>query len=316
MEHTEETFETLFETPVEFLEKSIEEGSQGKRCVKGVMSTEREDHDGESILQKGLDCSYLMESGYINYDHQRRIVAGAKVPIIIGYPTELERLEKSTILAGELLQGDPMASEQMRLANEMWELGMALQKAGGARRLAFSVEGPKPERRGNKIVRARVHHVALTHKPVNADCSVELFAKSLCCGRCNPDSAEFNPAHVCCSGNKHYEFQDGLPHLMAVMEKALATTNSGPVTMPRTSPLMKENLDRGLTTVLYGDTPCTTHFDPNGRFHKGIAGAYNHMTGCLGYSGDETRKLLKALITGAKKNHELAALIRAAGFVR
>jgi hypothetical protein len=309
-----QNYEVLFESPVDFLEKSIEEGKPPRRLVKGPMSTEDEDHDGETILQKGLDCSYLMASGYVNYDHQRKIVAGLKMPVIIGFPTALEKGEKCTILESELLQGDPNTSEQMRLAEEMWQLGMALKKSGGQRKLAYSVEGPPPERRGKKIVKAKVHNVALTHKPVNAACSVDLFTKSLCCGRCSPNHPLYNPAHQCC--NKHHEFEDGLPHLMFALEKALAAMNSGPITVERSSVLMRENLDRGITTVLYGDQCCDKHFDSNtGRFHKGLTGAFEHMRDCLGYDTHDSHKLLSRIIKGAEHNEELLALTKRAGFI-
>jgi hypothetical protein len=312
MEEFPET-EVFFQTPVDFLEKSIDDGP-AKRMVKGIMSTEKSDHDGESISQKGLDCTYLMKSGYINYDHQRRIVAGVKMPVIIGYPTKLERGDRCHILEGELLQGDPTRSEQMRLAEEMWQLGMGLQKSGIARRLAYSVEGPPPKKRGKKIVEAKVYNVALTHKPVNDECSLEMFMKSLCCGKCSPSHPEYNPAHSC--GNKHHEFADGLPHLMHAMEKALESTNSGPVSAERTSPLMRENLDLGLTTALYGDNPCDNHFNPSsGCFHKGISGAYEHMTGCLGHDSTHAHKLLSSLIHGARYDEELFALTKTAGLV-
>jgi hypothetical protein len=313
-ENTE--FETFFETPVDFFAKSIDDGQPPERWVKGIMSTEDEDADGEVILQKGLDCSYLMDKGYINYDHQRKVINGARVPIIIGVPKTLEKSGHKTILSGVLLNGDPMASETNRLANEMWELGMSLQKAGSDRRLAFSVEGPPPERRGKKIVKAQVHHVALTHKPVNAACSVELFMKSLCCGRCSPDHPQYNPAHSC--GNKQMELPlDGMPHLIAALEKALEATNSGPISSQRPSPLMVEGLDRAITTVLYGDEICPNCYIPEtGRFHKGIQGAFNHMTKCVGHGVYETNTFLKGIVYGARKSQELTTLIKTAGFIR
>ena len=312
----EEEMVVHFVAPVEFLEKSMDDGKPPRRMIKGPMSTDREDQDGETIDQAGLDCSYLMTSGYVNYDHQRRLVGGVKVPMIIGYPTALEREDRHTVLESELLQGDPSLSEQMRLAEEMWQLGCALRKAGGARRLAYSVEGPAPERRGKRIIKAKVHHVALTHKPVNADCSVEVFQKALCCGMCSPGHPRYNPAHQC--SNKHHDFADGLPHLTFALEKALESTNSGPASVTRTSPLMRENLDRGLTTAIYGDCECDNHFhNETGRFHKGISGCFDHMTKCLGYDTYHSHRLLSRVVKGAreKEDGDLVALCKAAGFI-
>lgn len=237
------------------------------------------------------------------------------MPLIVGYPTDIDKQPHKTILEGELLQGDPNASHQMRLAEELWQLGSALQKSGPGRRLAYSVEGPPPVRRGKRVVKAAVWHCAVTHKPVNDDSSVEMFMKSLCCGKCSPDHPQYNPAHQC--SNKHHEFEDGLPHLVFALEKALESTNSGSFSTPRTSPLMRENLDRGLTTAIYGDEPCNHFHGETGRFHKGIAGCYDHMTGCLGYDSHDSHRLLSRIVKGAqrKEDNDLMALCKAAGFI-
>lgn len=313
---TTEEFDVLFQLPVELdLEKSQE---SGKRCIRGYGSTEDEDQDGEVVLKAGMDIVPLRDHGFINYDHQRRVIGGVKVPMIIGVPTLVEMRDRGVWVEGELLKGDPMESEQMRLANELWQLGLSLkdlQKSGSRRCLSYSIEGKVLEKRGKKVTRTVANQVALTHKPVNAACTVEVFAKSFCCGRCQPGHALYNPAHKCGDHNKEFHFQDGLPHLMAVMAKALTTDNSGPVTVPRTSPLITENLDRGITTVLYGDGQQCDHFDPaTGLFKDGYVGALRHMTGCLGYSRNEAEQLLKRITTAAAHNADLSALIRAAGF--
>lgn len=314
--------EELFHIPVTF-ELSKAEGDDssdsGKRIVRGYGSTEDEDQDGETVLKAGMDIAPLRDHGYINYDHQRRSWAnGIRVPMIIGVPTLVEMRDRGVWVEGELLKGDPMESEQLRLANEMWQLGISLQelqKSGSRRALSYSIEGKVLERRGKKVTKTVANQVALTHKPVNAACTVGFFAKSFCCGRCQPGNALYNPAHKCGDNNKLFQFQDGLPHLMAVMAKALTTDNSGPISVNRTSPLISENLDRGITTVLYGDGTQCDHFDPlTGQFRDGYAGALRHMTGCLGYSKHEAGNLLKRITTGAAHNADLSALIRAAGF--
>lgn len=305
--------EIFFEMPVELdLEKA--EG-EGKRCVAGHGSTSSKDKDEEEIILKGMDYHPLAADGFVNYDHQRRVIGGVKVPMIIGVPTAVEMRPTGLWIESELLKGDPMASEQMRLANEMWELGVALKKAGGTRKLAYSIEGHTLERRGKKLVRTVARHVALTHKPVNPACTVEVFAKSFCCGKCSPDHPEYNPAHKC--GNKHHEFTDGLPHLTAALEKAMSLTSGGSATTERTSALIRENIDRGLTTVLYGDNDCPDCFDPStGRFRDGVAGALKHMVGCLGHGKNESYRLLKRLLSGGEKNPAIAALVKQAGLVR
>lgn len=296
------------ELPAEFLAKS-EEGRPPRRCLKGFASTCTEDQDGEEIVQKGIDFRPLLETGYINYDHQYREIAGVRMPVIIGYPTDGRMLTKGLWLEGELLSGDPMASEQLRLANEVWELGNALQKAGDKRRLAYSIEGyiPKDGRRGKKVVKSVVQHVAVTHKPVNVECSVELFAKSLCCGRCDPDHPQYNPAHRGCQNKAEHGFAS-LEAMGPALEKALSTTVG--------AALMRENLDRGFTSVLYGERTCGC-FDPGtGLFWKGLSGAVDHMIQCQGYGAQETRSFLRRIIHAAPREAGLTALVKQAGLVR
>lgn len=289
---------------VELLLKSDGEG-EGRRCTKGYASTEDLDQDREQVLQKGLDFSYLKKSGYLNYDHQKMRVHGAELPIIVGYPTHVEMRDRGLWVEGELLKGDPQSSEQMRLANELWELGQALQKSGTDRRLAYSVEGGVLERRGKKIVRSVARHVAVTHKPVNASCSIETFAKSLCCGKCSPHHPEFNPAHHC--GNKHVEV-DGLPFLSKALEKAADTVGHGA--------LLKENLDRGLSTALYGEKDCGCYDRTTGRFKDGLAGAHRHLVKCMQQPEKDSVNFLRKIIGGAGKSADLAALATTAGLIR
>ena len=306
MENIDEKDDNTFyiDIPVESVELIAKsEGEEGKRCIKGYASTEDLDKDGESVLQKGIDFEPLRKEGFINYDHQKQIISGAKVPIIIGVPTLVEMREKGLYVEGELFKGDPNESEQMRLANEMWQLGMALKKSG-TRRLAYSIEGGIIQRRGRKIALSVAKHVALTHKPVNAKCSVEIFAKSLCCGGCSPDSPNYNPARKC--ANKDDAPTD-IQFLTNGMEKAMSTTSAGA--------LMLENLDRGITTVLYGDTDDDCYDGKTGRFYDGIKGAVKHMNNCIGYDSNDTLKFLKKIIHGSGKNPDFYALAKTAGLI-
>ncbi len=306
-ESTQQDFEVLFEMPATLELKKSQDG-QGRRCVRGLATSENEDLDGETLLKSGLDWQPLRDRGHINYDHQRRRIAGGVLPIIIGVPDEVVMKSEGLWVEGTLFDGDPEESEINRLANEMWSMGQSLQKSG--RSLAYSIEGKVLLRRGKKLVKTQADMVALTYKPVNPSCTVELFAKSLCCGRCSPDHPQFNPAHKC--GNKHEPdtvFQDGLPFLAKALEVAAATTGGH-------GALLRENLDRGLTRVLYGDKDCGCFDRKNGRFHKGIVGAHGHMTGCLGYGRDDTFRVLKKIVRGAEKSADLAALAKQAGFIR
>ena len=309
----------LFELPIEMeLRKS---SSGDRRILRGYASTSAVDADGETILQNGIDFSPLMRSGYINYDHQSKCLscgqvsasprcscgtAGAKMPIIIGYPTMAEIREKGLWLESELLNSSDMGgvtSDQIRIADEMWALGMALKKSGGSRKLAYSVEGGVLERHGKKVRRSVVRHAALTHKPVNEEATVELFQKSICCGKCSPDHPLYIPGHSCGA------------HGAAALQKAMSTETGTP-TANGNSPLMLQNLDPRMTSVLYGDGISVGTCDccePGGRFKGGLIGAVEHLKKCKGISQDDSINFLRKIIHNAPNQLGLAALVKQAG---
>lgn len=301
----------LFELPVELeLRKSA---GGNRRIVRGYASTETIDQDGESILQKGIDFSPLLKSGYVNYDHQYQNIAGARVPILIGVPRQVEFDGKGWIVESELFKsGDGgVSSNLIRLAEEMWDLGMALQKSDSDRKLAYSVEGGviyRDPKNPKKIMKSVVRHVALTHKPVNEECTVDLFIKSLCCGRCNPDHPLYIPGHTCGShasmskeDKEDMQKSEGAPSAMSTESAA---------------PLLRQNLDKGMTSVLYGDVE-SDYYDPTtGRFKDGLEGAVSHMTEKLGHTKDESVKFLKRLLQASAKDANIAALVTQAGFVK
>lgn len=280
-----EELEQLFKAEVEF----VKSDGDGKRIVRGYASTENLDQQGEELLQDGLDFSPLLKSGFLNYDHQAiPDIGGVRMPVIVGYPTKAERRDRGWWVEGELLKSEPNpSSHQLKVANELWELGLALQKSG-RRSLAYSVEGSVIERRGSKIVKAQVKHLAVTTKPVNADCTIEVFAKSFCCGKCTPGHRFHVPGHNC--------------HDIA---KAMSTESA--------APLMRENLDRGLTSALYGQADCDCYDKASGRFKKGAAGALDHLTGCCAQPQKTALRFLRGLVQGSSKRPDIAALVRLSG---
>lgn len=300
--------QVLFELPVEMELRKSEGGD--RRIIRGYASTETMDQDGETILQNGIDFSPLLKSGFINYDHQYRDIAGAKMPVIIGFPLRAEVRDKGLWLESELLKSTDaggITSEQLRLADEMWALGVALQKSGSGRKLAYSVEGgviARHPKNSKKIMKSVVRHCALTHKPVNTEATVELFAKSFCCGRCSPDHPLYIPGHTCGS---HAPVSKEDKENSAVIEKAMSTTSA--------APLMLENLDRGISGVLFGNEPCAC-LTTDGRFKDGIAGAVEHLQKCRGYTKDQSINFLRKVIQGAGSRPDLAALVKQAGLVR
>lgn len=279
----------LFEVEAELIKS---EGD--KRIVRGYASTENLDQQGETILQNGLDFAPLMKSGFLNYDHQKSNhpeLAGVSMPIIVGVPTKVERRDKGWWVEGELLKAEDTSASslQLRMSNELWELGLALQKSG-RRALAYSVEGSVLQRHGSKIVKASVKHLAITHKPVNPECTIEVLAKSFCCGNC----------------------ENGGEKCTHAMEKALETSTSGPGGI-QSGPHMVQNLDRNLTSVLYGQKDCDCFDKQTGKFKKGASGAMEHLTNCLGHPKETAHRFLVGLVKGSAKRPDIAALVRQSG---
>jgi len=172
-------FQLFFE--FDCIEKA-EEGEQSRR-ICGYASTEALDKQGEILVQKGLDFTDFLKSGWFNDNHDRT-TAG-----VLGYPTKVEYHEgKGWYVEGYLLKG-------YRKSDEIWELANALQKSN--RKLGFSVEGNQVKRdlkSSNRVVKCNVTNVAITHCPVNSECTMEVLMKSMCsnissqtCLHCNKE---------------------------------------------------------------------------------------------------------------------------------
>ena len=320
MEETDN--QVLFELPVELeLRKSA---GGDRRIIRGYASTESMDQDGEVILQNGIDFSYLLKSGFLNYDHNAKCLKcgqvhdkgicpacgtkGSKMPLIIGYPISAEIRDKGLWVEGELLKSTgETASEMTKLADEMWELGLAFQKSGGKRSLCYSVEGGVLKKEGNRITRSIVRHLAVTTKPVNPEATIEVLRKSLCCGRCNPSHPLYIPGHTC-GAHAPISKED-----VENMQKALGT-DIGTAMANGNSPAMRENLDRSISGVLYGDGNCGCC--PDGKFTNGLQGAVEHLQKCQGYTKDQSIDFLRKVIRGAAHRPDLSALITQAGIVK
>lgn len=314
----------LFELPVELELRKSQGSSTPRRILRGYASTASKDQDGETVLQQGMDFSPLLKSGFINYDHNGRCLqcstvsalpicpecgSRAKMPIIIGYPLSAEIRDKGWWLESELYNGagsEGTTSDQLRLADETWAIGMAMQKSGGGRSLAYSVEGGVLQRHGKKVVKSVVRHCAVTHKPVNEDANVELFMKSLCCGRCHPDHPLYAKGHSC--GSHAPMSKEDKENAQVAVQKSMSTESA--------APLMLQNLDKRMTSVLYGEGASVGACDccePSGRFKDGLTGAVGHLQKCRGLSKSQSIDFLRKVIHHAPQRPEFAALVQKAG---
>jgi hypothetical protein len=169
--------------PLHFFQKASE--AEGKRRrIAGVISTETLDKQGEVIIQKGLDFAPFEAEGWFNDNHSK------KTSDILGYPDKNgvrqfakgDRLPDGTDATANLTWAEGYLLDTPD-ADRIWNLGQALQKAGGARRLGYSIEGHVQKRTGpaNKVVaKAVVRNVAITNCPVGDGTRLEVLAKSLC----------------------------------------------------------------------------------------------------------------------------------------
>jgi hypothetical protein len=161
-----------------------------ERRVAGILSTEEEDQQGETVIQKGIDFGYFLEKGFFNEHHDKSIKG------IIGYPEMVVPFRKGaelpdgstakanlTWVEGHLLKG--------ARATDVWEKALELQ--GTPRRLGFSVEGKSRLRSEDErtILKSMVRHAAITHMPVNAGAGLHAFAKAFeAAASADPDAIE------------------------------------------------------------------------------------------------------------------------------
>lgn len=156
-----------FEFPVDLIEKS---GESDKWLIKGVASVEVPDLDEEIIIIKGMDTSYLEQSGLINWNHQK----GANA--LIG---EITKSEKFTSKKPAELYVEGQLYKDQPEARNVYNLMKAIQKSGSSRKMKMSVEGKALLRDGKKIIKSKMFNVALTMQPINPF-SYAILSKGMC----------------------------------------------------------------------------------------------------------------------------------------
>ena len=164
-----------------FFEKADAPEGQRRR-IAGVISTETKDRQDEIVIQNGLDFGPFLAYGHFNDNH------GKSPGAAVGAPLEVKQFAKGQMLPN----GRPAVSNctwaegilypDYPKAEELWDLGISMEKSGGLRSLGFSIEGKVKARTGadrKTIAKAEVEHVAITHVPVNPETKLECLAKSL-----------------------------------------------------------------------------------------------------------------------------------------
>jgi hypothetical protein len=160
-----------FYIPAEF-----EKASDGRRLVRGFVTTEHRDREKEKVLQAGLDFTEFLRHGWFNDNHSKSTKSN------LGWPLKLEPRDYPDGKKGHYVEGEMM--KNYRPADEIWDLAEALKANKAPRQLGFSIEGTIDEREdgGKTISKARVRNVAITANPVNPYAGLEPVMKALTAG--------------------------------------------------------------------------------------------------------------------------------------
>lgn len=146
-----------------FVPATFEKGGKDGETmyIKGIASSEVEDTDGETLVPAGYDIVPLLNSGFLNYNHQ-----AVKDPsAIIGEPTKAEIINN-----GKDLYIEGFLYKKSKLAKSTYELAQTLEENSPNRRMGFSIEGKALERdplNPKRITKARITGVAITPCPKN-----------------------------------------------------------------------------------------------------------------------------------------------------
>lgn len=154
--------------PIDKIEKSDDEKTY---LISGLASNAKRDLQGEIIDPNGIDASYLISDGYVDFEHDRDQV--------IGVPTQNTHVDSNGLFVeAKLFKNMPQVQDIIKLYHNIKDNGIK-------RNLGFSIEGKVLERDQNddSIVRqVMVTGVAVTKNPANTDATWELVSKSLFSG--------------------------------------------------------------------------------------------------------------------------------------
>lgn len=151
------------------IEKSKKNGKNNKNyIVAGYASTFDKDMDAEQIDPNGIDITYLMKTGYIDYEHDREE--------IVGIPTSNTHVDDNGLyLEAELFGDNEHVQKMMNLYDKIASINPD-------RRLGFSIEGQVKERDfdNDDIIReVAITGVAITKTPCNPNARWDVLNKSL-----------------------------------------------------------------------------------------------------------------------------------------
>lgn len=155
------------------LTKSITVDANGDWIVTGVMSSDDNDEENDSITPAGMDCSYFLTKGWIKYEHGNNPnqFIGEPLEVKVGqfeHPT-LRKSVNGIYVKGRLFQNRELARQAVNAIED-------LQKSHTKRTMGWSIEGNVKERcrTTGKIIKSVLRNVVLTMNPVNTMTWAEL----------------------------------------------------------------------------------------------------------------------------------------------
>jgi len=138
---------------------SLKKGEDGDYKIWGLASTPSFDHQGESILQEGIDLTPIAEGkGFFNFEHSS--TPENLLGVVEGYQQGQEHL----YVYGSLFKGHPRAEA-------IYSIMKALEEKGKSA-VGLSIEGDIIERdpKNTKIIKkCKINNVSLTFKPANPE---------------------------------------------------------------------------------------------------------------------------------------------------
>lgn len=178
----------------------------------------------------------------------------------VGAPLHLEVIEGPALYIEAVLF--PTVKRAQAIKDFVHGMREIEEKGGPVRRLAWSVEGDKVLLNGDIVEKCIVDQMALTAMPVNTFTWADMV-KSL------------------------RKSMIGQP--MALDQAGMTTGQTA---------LLNQNLDTGITNLVWGE--CSHHhYDPKtGRFYLGLRGAHDHLVRCHGHTPEAASSLLKMLYQG------------------
>lgn len=166
--------------PFDVLSKSS--GNDKVGIINGIATTEAPDADGDIILTDGIDWTYFIGDG----DNPGRGFILDEHPVgnhnLVGYPISIAPTQvehRGSIYKGTNVKAGLYLEDKR--GKSLYETGCMLRRAGGSRRLGFSIEGSvlPGGRRGKVVEKSQVKWLAITAAPKNELSWWEPVAKSI-----------------------------------------------------------------------------------------------------------------------------------------